>query len=56
MFKNLSNRVSAKTIEETYTENTNVERGGKSYLVSKLIVKFNTGELQVLETIEHPLQ
>lgn len=43
-------------IEETYTENTNVERGGKSYLVSKLIVKFNTGELQVLETIEHPLQ
>ncbi len=42
-------------IEETYTENSNIERNGRNYLVSKLIVKFNTGELQVLETIEHPV-
>ena len=41
-----------KYIVSTRTEETQTQKNGKNYKVTKLIVKFNTGNEQTLETIE----
>lgn len=42
---------SARYITETFTEDTYYEDGGFTFLTSELKVLFNTGEIQVVETV-----
>ena len=43
---------SAKYIVSTRTDESDAEKNGKTYHVSKLIITYNTGDEQVLETVE----
>lgn len=43
---------SAKYIVLTRTDESDAEKNGKTYHVSKLIITYNTGDEQVLETVE----
>ena len=43
---------SAKYIVSTRTDESDAEKNGKMYHVSKLIITYNTGDEQVLETVE----
>lgn len=42
---------SERYITETFTEDTYCEEGGFTFLISELKVLFNTGEIQVVETV-----
>lgn len=47
---------STRYIVETYTEDTYFEENGYSFIKSELKVMFNTGEIEVIETVKNRVQ